>query len=86
MCAHLPEHAILVSDSITPSWQIECGYGVKEAGSKATKTPIAQCSILLCVNEILEAVSKLLDCLTILILKSQVEDRVEQRAAHQKFC
>lgn len=41
----LLEDAVLVPETVAPSWNIESGHAVEEAGGKTTETTIAQSSV-----------------------------------------
>lgn len=56
---HLREDAIVISDAVAIGCQTQGGHGVQEAGSKTTKSTVAQASILLDIFQLLDVKAKL---------------------------
>lgn len=57
--ACLPEHPVLVTDAITPGGQRQSRHGVQEAGRKAPQAAVAERSIPLLLNQVLQLVPHL---------------------------
>ena len=43
----LLKYAVAVSQGVSPSWIVECGKGIEEAGSQAPETAVTKCCITL---------------------------------------
>jgi hypothetical protein len=54
----LLEDTISVSQSISPGRDVERSHGVQETGSETTKTTITKSSIVLLLNDVLNAETK----------------------------
>lgn len=54
----LLEDTISVSQSVSPGRNVERSHGVQETSSQATKTTIAKSSIVLLLNDVLNAETK----------------------------
>lgn len=55
----LLEDSISVSQPVTPSWVVEGGERVQETGSQSTQTTISKSSIVLLIDDVLDAETKL---------------------------
>jgi hypothetical protein len=55
----LLEDSISISKTVTPGRVVEGGQTVKETSSKSAKTTVAQCSIVLLSNDILNSEAEL---------------------------
>mmetsp|Transcript_28787 Transcript_28787/g.60277 ORF Transcript_28787/g.60277 Transcript_28787/m.60277 type:complete len:204 (-) Transcript_28787:608-1219(-) len=47
------KHTMLISDAITPRRQVKRSHGIKEAGSKSSKTTVSKGSVFLLLNHVL---------------------------------
>ncbi len=72
----LPEDAVLVAEPVPPGVVVEGGEGVQEAGRQPAQPAVAQRGVHLLVVYLLEHVAQLLDCLPVVVLKLDVDDRV----------
>ena len=81
----LLEHAVLIADAIAPRRQVESRHRVEEASGKAAKTAVAEGSVLLLLDQVLELVADLLERVLVRMLKVEVHERVEERASHEEL-
>jgi hypothetical protein len=63
----LLENTISVSQSISPGWHVERSQGVQETGSQTTKTTITKSSIVLLVDDVLNAETEFREALCELV-------------------
>jgi hypothetical protein len=50
----LLEHAVVVADAVTASWQPQRGQGVEKTGCQTTETAVAQARVILFVNQLFQ--------------------------------
>mmetsp|Transcript_40127 Transcript_40127/g.103876 ORF Transcript_40127/g.103876 Transcript_40127/m.103876 type:complete len:708 (-) Transcript_40127:720-2843(-) len=81
----LPEHAVLVADTVAPGGQVESGHGVQKARCQAAQTAIAKRGVALLLHDGLQVVAHLMHGLRELVLHLQVVQRVVHGAPHQEL-
>ena len=72
----LLEVPVVISDSITPCRYLECGHGIKEAGSETSEATPAESQVTLVFIKLLEVIPEVFQGLRILIHHVQVHQDV----------
>lgn len=79
------EDPILVSQSVSPKWELLGGGGIEVARRKTTKTPITQRSITLFVKEVFEVEPELVDAFIVLLFEAQIQEGIVEGSSHEEF-
>ena len=81
----LIEYSVFVTDSVTVTGDLKRSQGIKKAGRKAPKAPVAEAGIHFRVPDILKIDVQLRKSLLHFLFKSEIQDGVSHKSSDQKF-
>ena len=81
----LLENTIIVSDTISPSWNLKSGEGIDEACGKSSKTTITEGSIGFLFVELLKIVAHIHQSISERTLEIRVDESILKGSSHQEL-